>query len=575
MSARIEAALAPKGTRLARRGEGDFELSRLSCRDRAISRGLAALVFVCAAVVMSGTTCRGGSGAGPYLDAPAWVAKSVGYEIFVRSFFDSDADGVGDLAGILQKLDYLNDGKTGGSDLGVNLLWLTPIFASPSYHGYDVSDYLTVSPELGSLADFRDLAAAAHQRSMRVILDLPLNHTSRLHAWFAASSSGTDDPRHDWYLWRADDPGWRRPWGDHGSVWHLLGDSYYYGIFSAEMPDLNLQNSAVVDQVEAGMRFWLDQGADGFRIDAARYFTEDPDGTLADTAGSHQLAKDLKRALREKRPDALMVAEAWAKSEIVAAYQGRRDEYDLAFNFDLAEVLPQCLLAEDPEEIERVLTRVERSFSSRGFDAPFLENHDFTRLVTSLGGRRWPLKLAAVLLLTLPGTPFLYYGQEIGQADASRCSGDICKRAPMQWTAGSGAGFTSGTPWTPPADGEDGIDVASQAGDPNSLLALYRELIRIRGEWPALTSTARKRLAIDRGAAYAYLRGEGDHPVLVVLNFSSLPEKPTIDLSSVGQPGRELEGEDLFSGRELVVPVTRSRYLLDEIPAWGALVVGF
>jgi len=540
-----------------------------------IEAALAAIAFVSVAVIISGTTCRGGSGAGPNLDAPAWVTTSVGYEIFVRSFFDSDADGIGDLSGILQKLDYLNDGKDGGTDLGVSLLWLSPIFMSPSYHGYDVSDYLSINPELGSLADFHELTKAAHERGMRVILDWPLNHTSLDHAWFKESCLGTDAKKRDWYLWRASDPGWRRPWGDHGSVWHPLGDSFYYGIFSAEMPDLNLQNSAVVNELEDNLRFWLDQGADGFRIDAARYLIEDADGTLADTTGTHQLAKKLKRVLRTSSPDMLMVAEAWAKTEIVAAYQGERDEYDLAFNFDLAEVLPQCILAEDPEEIERVLVRVERSFSSRGFDAPFCENHDLTRLVTSLGGRREPLRLAAVLLLTLPGTPFLYYGQEIGQADASRCAGDACKRAPMQWAQGPGAGFTSGTPWTMPADGENGIDIGSQTADPNSLLYLYRELIRIRGEWPALTSTARRRLSTDNQAVYAFLRGEGDHPVLVVLNFSSQSLKPMIDLSSVGQPGSELAGKVLLAGGELVIPASRADYVLDEIPAWGALLVGF
>lgn len=509
------------------------------------------------------------------LGGPSWTSTSVGYEIFVRSFFDSDGDGIGDLAGILQKLDYLNDGKPGGSDLGVNLLWLTPIFASPSYHGYDVTDYQKVNPELGSLSDFRALAAAAHARGIRLILDMPLNHTSSRHAWFEDSSASASSSKRDWYLWRDSDPGWQRPWGDHGPVWHALGGSYYYGIFSAAMPDLNMQNASVTGELDSDMLFWLDQGADGFRIDAARYLVEDPDGGMADTAATHQLAKDFKKVLRRARPDALMVAEAWAKTEIVANYQGQRDEYDLAFDFDLAEVLPQCLLAEDPDEIERVLIRVERTFTDRGFDAPFFENHDLDRLPTSLAGSRAGLRIAAVMLLTLPGTPFIYYGQAIGQANALQCSGDVCKRAPMQWSAGSNAGFSSGTPWTPPADDRGGVDVASQTGDPNSLLALYRKLIGIRQEWAALTSTARSRLATDCPPVYAYLRGAGEHPVLVVLNFSAEPQMPTIDLSGVGQSGAELNGTELLSGHAITVPASRSACKLGEISAHGVLLVGF
>jgi len=201
----------------------------------------------------------------------------VGYEIFVRSFFDSDSDGTGDLAGIQAKLDYLDD-------LGVNLIWLTPIHPSPSYHGYDVTDYRAVNPELGTLEDFRSLAAAARRRGMRVILDLVVNHTSSRHPWFVASASSPVNDQRDWYVWRQDDPGWKQPWGHRSPVWHRRKSFYYYGIFWEGMPDLNLENPAVLKEVSGIIAFWLKQGASGFRLDAARHLVEEPDGALCDTA---------------------------------------------------------------------------------------------------------------------------------------------------------------------------------------------------------------------------------------------------------------------------------------------------
>ena len=437
-------------------------------------------------------TCRQKSGSAPDLGPPGWAPNAVGYEIFVRSFFDSDSDGVGDLAGITAKLGYLDD-------LGVNLIWLTPIHPSPSYHGYDVTDYRAVNPELGTLEDFRALTAAARRHGMRVILDLVVNHTSSKHPWFVAAD------KRDWYVWRQDDPGWRQPWGSRSPTWHKLGSDYYYGLFWGGMPDLNLENPEVSKEVSGIVSFWLGQGASGFRLDAARHLVEDADGNLCDTAGTHRVAKKIKRAMREVDPQSLLLAEAWTKAETVAAYAGDNDEYDLAFNFDLAAVMPTALLAEDPGGIEPVLARTEAAFARRGFDAPFFENHDMDRLRTRLGGRTGPLKTAAALLLTLPGTPFIYYGQEIGMANATGCQGDLCRRGRMDWD-----------------------EVEAQSADPKSLLNLYRELIRMRRAEPALTSPQRKRLPTGSEEVYAFVRGSGDHQVLVLLNFSPQPRKPRV-----------------------------------------------
>jgi alpha-amylase len=427
----------------------------------------------------------------------------VGYEIFVRSFHDSDKDGNGDLRGVTAKLDYLDD-------LGVNLIWLTPIHPSPSYHGYDVTDYRAVNPQLGSLQDFRALAAAARRRGMRIILDLVINHTSSRHPWFVASASSPTSDKRDWYLWREEDPGWKQPWGSHSPVWHENGSCYYYGLFWEGMPDLNLENPTVIKEVSDIVTFWLDQGASGFRLDAARHLVEDADGALCDTKGTHQAAKKIKLAMRAVDPRSLLVAEAWTKTETVAGYAGENDEYDLAFNFDLAAVTPTALLAEDPEGVEPVLERTEAAFARRGFDAPFLENHDMDRLRTRLGDRAGPLKVAAALLLALPGTPFIYYGQEIGMANATGCQGDLCRRGPMDWGA-----------------------VEAQRVDPESLLNLYRKLIRMRSDNPALTSPHRRRLPTDTQEVYAFLRGSGDRRMLVVLNFSPQPRKAGVDLSTV------------------------------------------
>jgi len=265
-----------------------------------------------------------------------WWRDAVFYEIFVRSFADSNGDGIGDFRGLTEKLDYLNDGDSQTSnDLGVNAVWLMPVFSSPSYHGYDVVDYKAVEPDYGTLQDFDAFVQAAHDRGIRIILDYDLNHASSQHPTFISSKT-RGSPDRDKFIWRDVAPtGWSRPW-DGQPVWHQEGDAFYYGLFWSGMPDWNLANPEVEAMHLDNMRFWMRRGIDGFRVDAARHHFESADGVLVDQPESHALIKRLRAALATDFPYTLLVAEAWADIETVAAYYGEGDLYQLAFGFDTA-----------------------------------------------------------------------------------------------------------------------------------------------------------------------------------------------------------------------------------------------
>src|SRR5205085_5554719 len=254
-----------------------------------------------------------GGGAPPLVPAtrePAlsaeWWNGAVVYEVFVRSFSDSDGDGKGDLAGLIKKLDYLNDGDPSTStDLGVDAIWLMPIFASPSYHGYDTTDYESINPAFGTSADFDAVIAAAHQRGIKVILDLVLNHTGSGHPWFVDSAASPASAHRNWYVWSATDPGWTPPWGGGGDTWHFLNGSYYYGVFFSGMPDLNYRSQAVGDEMKRIAKVWLDRGADGFRLDAARYLIENGSGGgQEDQPETHAFWKEFSAYVRSVKPSA-------------------------------------------------------------------------------------------------------------------------------------------------------------------------------------------------------------------------------------------------------------------------------
>ncbi len=457
-----------------------------------------------------------------------WARGATFYEIFVRSFADSDGDGIGDLRGLTSRLDYLNDGDPSTtSDLGIGAIWLMPVFSSPSYHGYDTSDYYAIHPQYGTMEDFQALIAAAHARGIRVILDLVINHTSSRHPWFVESSSSPRAPKHDWYVWRTDDPGWRQPWGG-GPTWHPLNGAYYYGVFSRGMPDLNLENWSVREEVKAIASFWLERGADGFRLDAARHLIEDgPGEQQCNTPGTHAFWKEFAAHVRAIAPEALLVGENWTSTGDIARFFGSTealaggDELPMSFNFPLAGSILRAVRSGDPAPIVATLADVARAYPAGVLDGTFLSNHDTPRVATELGSDPARLRSAAALLLTLPGSPFLYYGEEIGLA-GGKPDPDI--RTPMPWNdREAGGGFTTGTPWRPFAAGRAQASVAAQSGDPLSLLAHYRRLVHLRASSPALRRGTIAVLEPGAGSrqVLAFVREANGERMLVVHNLGA------------------------------------------------------
>ncbi|OJH42293.1 alpha-amylase family glycosyl hydrolase [Cystobacter ferrugineus] len=492
----------------------------------------------------------------------AWYTHAVFYELFVRSFQDSNGDGKGDLPGLISRLDYLNDGDPSTTtDLGVDALWLMPVFASPSYHGYDVTDYERVNPDYGTNEDLERLCAEAHRRGMRVIVDLVINHSSSQHPWFIDSASSPGSARRDWYQWSDKDLGWKPPWDifANGSTWHALNGAYYYGVFWSGMPDLNLRTPAVREEVKRLASFWLAKGVDGFRLDAARYLIETGGGLTgqADTAETHAFWREFSEHVRSVKPDAVLVGEAWTTTPLIATYYGstarlpQGDELPLNFNFPLSEALLKAAQSGDGNGIALKLSEMSGRYPAGVADAPFLTNHDNIRVATQLAGKPGPLVTAASVMLTLPGSPFLYYGEELGLANGPT-SRDEDKRTPMPWDSSASGGFTTGSPWFALAPGHERTNVATQTDDPGSLLSRYRALIRARHASPALERGGLTLLTSTRGRAptLAFLRTLGSERVLVVHNLGDTSEttgpleleaeslEPLFTDASVGSPGR-------------------------------------
>ncbi len=518
-----------------------------------MKRHLAALAALLAALPLACAT----SGATPtppawpenppaYAPPEGWWREAVFYEVFVRSFQDSDGDGKGDLRGLIQKLDYLNDGDPATStDLGVDALWLMPVFESPSYHGYDASDYEALERDYGTPQDFHDLVVEAHRRGIKVILDLVLNHTSSQHPWFRAALSPSD-PRRGWYVWSPTDPGWTQPWNPAQDTWYQAGGAWYYGVFWSGMPDLNWKNPAVADEAARVARLWLDRGVDGFRLDAVRYLVEDGAGLQADRPGTHAALKAFAAAVRAHKPSATLVGEAWADTLTISDYYGDTaavpggDELPLLFDFPLATQLVQGVLGGSAEGIDATLRDVLATYPAGATDAPFLSNHDQVRVATALGGDLERLKLAATVLLTLPGAPFLYYGEEVGLRNGA-AGGDEAKRTPMAWDGSSTRGFTSRIPWYAPSEPAAALNVADQTGDPASLLSRYRALIRVRQGSAALRRGATAPLASGSPALLAFTRAAAGETVLVVHNLSGAEGARVVALPARGSGVWRLE----------------------------------
>ena len=476
--------------------------------------------------------------------APDWWRDRVFYEVFVRSFADSTSgplanDGIGDLRGLIERLDYLNDGDPAThDDLGVTGIWLMPINPSPSYHGYDVTDYYGINPQYGTLDDFRELLDEARKRGIRVIVDLVLNHSSSQHPRFQRALRGDPEFR-DWYVFVPADevPQVLGPWGQQ--VWQQANGQHYYGIFWSGMPDLNYRNPAVTAEAYRVAEFWLrDVGVDGFRLDAIRHLVEDGD-TMNDTPETVAWLAAFHAHVKQARPDALTVGEIWTSTEIVSDYL-RADAVDIAFEFDLATALIDAAKSGRRDKLAYTVENVAASYPD-GRYATMLSNHDQNRVATELKEDPARLKLAAGLLLTLPGVPFLYYGEEIGQIGAKP---DEMIRNPMPWTGDVNAGFTAAArPWQRLQPGHERRNVAAQSADPDSLLNHYRRLVQLRQATPALSHGSVRVLDAGRDDVIAWQREAGGQRVVVVANLSG------DSITGVQLPGIGLAGAaELLSG---------------------------
>lgn len=482
----------------------------------------------------------------PYL----WWKHGVVYQIYPRSFADSNDDGIGDLKGITARLDYLQQ-------LGVDAIWLSPINPSPDVDfGYDVSDYRGIDPKFGTLADFDELLKEAHLRGIHVILDMVLNHTSVQHEWFKQSRASTTNPYHDWYLWREGSGGkepnnWASWFGGKGWEYEPALDKYYLHLFYKGQPDLNWRNDDVRREILDTLDYWLAKGVDGFRLDVFNMYFKDQlfrsnperfglrhfDRQIYqfdfDQPEMFPLLNDFRRLL-DGYPERYMVGEPFLSSPAKsAAYMGD-DLLHAAFNFRLLEKPWRA------GEVRQVIEDWESVLTGSRWPTWVLNNHDNKRAATryAAGESDDQLKAAAVLLLTLRGTPYLYYGEEIGMRDIpvsrSEIQDPIGKRywpvyigrdgcrSPMQWSADANAGFSQAKPWLPVHKNYEVRNVDDQASDQSSLLNHYRRLLALRRGAPALN---RGRLAFvaNEGEVLSYRRMHDGEEALVVINFSPRP----------------------------------------------------
>lgn len=465
-------------------------------------------------------------------DVP-WWREAVVYQIYPRSFCDTDGDGVGDLEGIRRHLDHVQQ-------LGVDAIWLSPFFTSPmADYGYDVADYCDVDPLFGTLEDFDRLLAEAHRRGLRVLIDWVPNHSSDQHPWFQESRRSRDSAKRDWYYWR-DGAGPGRPpnnWpatflGGPAWTWDPGTRQWYLHLFLPQQPDLNWSNPEVVAAMHDTLRFWLDRGVDGFRLDVIHMIgkdpalPDDPEPTVLREPGptwtTHALIRDLRRLLDRYPGDRVMVGEVYILSTAkVAAFYGHGDELHLAFNF------PPLYAPWEAAAWRTRVARVEQELGSPDtWPTWVLSNHDNPRHRTRYGSLA-RARAAAVLLLTLRGTPFLYAGEEFGLEDAVvppeavRDPGgrDGC-RAPIPWDATASHGWAGAQPWLPWPPEAGTRNAAGQAGDPGSVLALYRRLLAVRRGSPALRRGTLEPLDAPDGVL-AYRRRDGDDTRTVLVNFTA------------------------------------------------------
>ncbi|ELQ6019924.1 alpha-glucosidase [Cronobacter turicensis] len=503
-----------------------------------------------------------------------WWKEATAYQIYPRSFKDSNGDGIGDLNGIIEKLDYLKD-------LGIDLIWICPMYPSPNDdNGYDISDYQGIMAEFGTMADFDRLLEGVHQRGMRLILDLVVNHTSDEHPWFLESRSSKENPKRDWYIWRdgkngAEPNNWESIFS--GPAWKRddLTGQYFMHLFSSRQPDLNWENHEMRAAVYDMMRWWLDKGIDGFRIDAIAHMKKEP--TLSDVPNPEKLpyapsmvshlnydglldyVDDICRNVFNHY-DIVTVGEmngldAAHAEEWVGENRGR---LNMVFQFEHVRLWePQAGLRPTPAVLRDIFTAWQQALEGKGWNALYVENHDVTRVVSRWGDteRHWreSATCIAAMYFLMQGTPFIYQGQEIGMTN-TRFAGlddfdDVSahnkardlrdqgmseeeivafltrtgrdnSRTPMQWNASPYAGFSTHEPWLKVNPNYEMINVESQQHDPHSVLNFYRQMIHLRKREPALIYGRYETVLDDHEQIYAYRRVLGDETLVVLCNFS-------------------------------------------------------
>jgi alpha-glucosidase len=507
----------------------------------------------------------GGKAADP--EGHAWWQNAVFYEIYPRSFADSNNDGIGDLNGIASKLDYLKD-------LGVDAIWITPCFPSPQVDfGYDVSDYENIDPMYGTLADFDGLAAEAKKHGIHIILDLVVNHTSDQHKWFLDSKSSRNSEHRDWYIWR-DGKGTGQPPNNWvsifgGSAWKLdpTTNQYYYHIFYPQQPDLNWRNPAVKDAMFDVTRWWYKRGVSGFRLDAVDTLFEDPNlhdnpivkpgkNAFGDPYEENKYnsklpeVHDILRGLREvaDESNAVLIGETWTAdiAELNRYYGAKNDELQLPMDFLFTTVNKLS-----PADFRKQIAAVN---SAAGWPTFVISNHDIVRSYDRYGDGEHNdqiAKLMAGLYLTLRGTPIMYYGEEIGMKTTPPTRKEDVKdpegitgwpkekgrdgeRTPMQWDESENAGFSKAAPWLPVPSTYKTHNVADESKDPNSVLAFYKKVLKLRHTNRALLDGSYIPQNENDQNVLSYLRSYKDQTVLVALNMSGAEQKVSFDLKKNG-----------------------------------------
>ncbi|MCF7858496.1 MAG: DUF3459 domain-containing protein [Candidatus Cloacimonetes bacterium] len=445
-----------------------------------------------------------------------WWNDTVFYEIFVRSFADSDGDGIGDLQGLINKMDYLNDGdpKT-TSDLGITGIWLMPICQSPSYHGYDVTDYKTIEDDYGTNKDFLQLMEECHKRGIKVIVDFVMNHCSNQHPWFEKAKAG-DIYFRNWFRWKRSKPDYLGPWGQ--PVWHEADDDYYYGLFWSGMPDLNYETKAVRNEMLSLTKFWLQKmKVDGFRCDAAKHIFEEGE-ILENVPRTFEWWRQFNDYYKKLNPDALAVGEAWDSSDMVVKYLDHR--FDFCFEFDLANTIIFAVNNSSVSELKDKLQEVIVTYPYHQYGT-FLTNHDQNRVMNQLAFDIEKAKFAAELYLGLPGIPFIYYGEEIGMTGSKP---DPNIRTPMQWNSDEFGGFSKTEPWHKVNENYKDFNVKKEQKHENSLWQVYREMISLRSEHPALRKGTMQILDCEEENVLVMLRIFENDIVLMVYNFGKTTE---------------------------------------------------